>query len=101
MNVFTVDKERISFENLIERINQLETDITRLKAKILTESQADKYLDLNCASTFLGMSQRSFYRILERGEIGFTRIGKNRKVLISDLKAYLDKRAIAAQESIL
>jgi excisionase family DNA binding protein len=47
------------------------------------------------------MSQRSFYRILERGEIGFTRIGKNRKVLISDLKAYLDKRAIAAQESIL
>jgi hypothetical protein len=101
MNVFTVDKERISFENLIERINQLETDITRLKAKILTESQGDKYLDLNCASNYLGLSQRSFYRVLERGELGFARIGKNRKVLLSDLDAYIEKRKIAAQESIL
>lgn len=101
MNVFTVDKERISFENLIERINQLETDITRLNAKILTESQGDKYLDLNCASNYLGLSQRSFYRVLERGELGFARIGKNRKVLLSDLDAYIEKRKIAAQESIL
>ena len=101
MNVFTVDKERINHEKLIERINQLENEVARLKETMHVVSQEDKYLDLNCASNYLGLSQRSFYRVLERGELGFARIGKNRKVLLSDLDAYIEKRKIAAQESIL
>lgn len=101
MSFLINDSQSNNHENLVARINQLENEIFRLKENMHVENLRNRYLDINCASNYLGISPRSFYRIMERGELGYTMVGKHRKFLLTELDAYIQKQSTSALGSIL
>lgn len=101
MNFLTNDNQSNSHEKLVARINQLENEIFKLKENIQVENLRNRYLDINCASNYLGISPRSFYRIMERGELGYTMVGKHRKFLVTELDEYIKRQSTTAFGSIL
>jgi excisionase family DNA binding protein len=101
MSFLENDNESNGQEILVARINQLEGEISKLKESLQVVSIREQYLDINGASNYLGVSPRSFYRILERGELSFTIIGRCKKILVSELEDYIEKRKTAALGSIL
>lgn len=101
MNFLTNDNQSSSHEKLVARINQLENEIFKLKENIQVDNLRNRYLDINCASNYLGISPRSFYRIMERGELGYTMVGKHRKFLVTELDEYIKRQSSTALGSIL
>ncbi|MCX8485620.1 MAG: helix-turn-helix domain-containing protein [Crocinitomicaceae bacterium] len=101
MSFLDNDNESNSQEKLVARINQLESEIAKLKESLHLGKLREQYLDLKGASNYLGVSPRSLYRIMIEGELSYAIIGRRKKILVSELEEYVDKRKTAALGSIL
>lgn len=101
MSFLDNDNESNSQEKLVARINQLESEISKLKESLQLGKLREQYLDLKGASNYLGVSPRSLFRIMIEGELSYTIIGRRKKILVSELEEYIDKRKTAALGSIL
>jgi len=90
-----------SYEQLHKRIMQLESRVEKLIESTLEPQQKEMYLDVISASKFLGISRVGIYRLMKKGELGFTHIGQQRRVLVSELNKYTQKKKVNALPSIL
>lgn len=89
------------YETIVEKVSQLEKEIEKLKVQNQTIPEKDRYMDMKNACMLLGISRASIYRIMERGELSYTNIGKQRRMLISDLMKYSENKRKEALGSIL
>ncbi|MFM1829023.1 MAG: Helix-turn-helix domain [Bacteroidota bacterium] len=92
---------KTDYESLLNRVSLLEHEITKLIELSQVVPEKDRYMDMKNASALLGISRASIYRIMQRGEMGYTNIGRQRRVLISDLMKYSDKKRKSPLGSIL
>jgi excisionase family DNA binding protein len=53
---------------------------------------ADKLLPVNEVADFLGTHRAFVYRLMASGELPYTLIGTRRRVRMSDVQAYVDRR---------
>jgi excisionase family DNA binding protein len=90
-----------SYEQLHKRIMQLESRVEKLIESTLEPQQKEMYLDVISASKFLGISRVGIYRLMKKGELGFTHIGQQRRILVSELNKYTQKKKVNALPSIL
>lgn len=89
------------YETIIKKVSLLEKEIEKLKVQHRIVPERDRYLDIRNASQLLGISRASFYRIIKRGELGYTTIGRQRRILFSELLKYTEKKRKKALNSII
>ncbi len=89
-------------------IKSLEDRITKLEAKInkLTELQKEppkemKYLDVLEAGKFLGLCRAQVYKLMDKGHLPYTYVGRNRRLILADILKYCEKNYIPAKKSII
>lgn len=89
-------------------IKSLEDRITKLEAKInkLTEIQKEppkemKYLDVLEAANFLGLCRAQVYKLMDKGHLPYTYVGRNRRLILADIVKYCEKNYIPAKKSII
>jgi len=68
--------------------------------KIVLATPIDKDLTTQEAAIYLGVSRPTLVKLLENGEIPFTRVGKHRRVRFTDLKAYRDMKYAERQRAL-
>ena len=93
-------KTEPNYRQLQKRIAQLESQVQKL-FELTQEPQKEKYMDVASACTFLGISRVGIYRLMRKGELGFTHIGQQRRILISELTKYINKNKVNALPTIL
>ena len=93
------DFPEIEIEETKERI-KVPLNALRLLAKILKETSKGKPISIvpvateittQAASELLGCSRPHLIKLLETGEIKFTKIGKHRRIIFQDLLDYKNK----------
>ena len=92
---------KVDYEKIIDKVSQLEKEVAKLKEMNNLIPDKERYMDIKNASAFLGISRANLYRIMERGEIGYTIIGRQRRLLIVDLEEYFERKRKQALDSIL
>lgn len=92
---------KADYEKIIDKVSQLEKEVEKLKEMNSPIPEIERYMDIKNASAFLGISRANLYRIMERGEIGYTIIGRQRRLLIVDLEEYFERKRKQALDSIL
>lgn len=92
---------KADYEKIIDKVSQLEKEVEMLKEMNSLIPEIERYMDIKNASAFLGISRANLYRIMERGELGYTIIGRQRRLLIVDLEEYFERKRKQALDSIL
>lgn len=92
---------KADYEKIIDKVSQLEKEVEMLKEMNSHIPEIERYMDIKNASAFLGISRANLYRIMERGELGYTIIGRQRRLLIVDLEEYFERKRKQALDSIL
>lgn len=92
---------KADYEKIIDKVSQLENEVAKLKEMNNLIPEKERYMDIKNACTLLGISRSNLYRIMERGELGYTLIGRQRRLLIVDLEEYFGKQRKEALDSIL
>ena len=90
-----------TYEQLHKRVMQLESQVEKLIEVSQQPQQKDRYLDVASTCIFLGISRVGLYRLMKKGDLGFTHIGQQRRILISELTKYTNKNKVNALPSIL
>ena len=93
------DYPEIEIEETSERI-KIPINALKLLAKILKETSQGKPISIvpiateittQAAAELLGCSRPHLVKLLERGEINFTKVGKHRRIKYEDVIAYKKK----------
>jgi excisionase family DNA binding protein len=92
---------KVDYEKIIDKVSQLENEVAKLKEMNSLIPEKERYMDIKNACILLGISRANLYRIMERGELGYTLIGRQRRLLIVDLEEYFEKQRKEALDSIL
>jgi excisionase family DNA binding protein len=95
------DKPKQSFQELQERICSLEKKLQQLSSTAHTSVNEERYMDVGTACRFLGTGRTSLYELMKSGKLAYTYIGKQRRVLISDVKKYVQRNYVPTKGSIL
>lgn len=62
---------------------------------------AQKYMDVANAVHVLGISRSSLYNLMREGKLSYVVVGKQRRLLVSDLETYTKGYYVPARPSIL
>ena len=92
---------KVDYEKIIDKVSQLEKEVAKLKEMNNLIPDKERYMDIKNVCALLGISRANLYRIMERGELGYTIIGRQRRLLIVDLEKYFEKKRKEALDSIL
>jgi excisionase family DNA binding protein len=80
---------------------EVENSISQLKEINHLVQEKDKYLDVSNSCRFLGVGRNTIYALMREGKIAYTTLGRQRRILISDLKKYANSNYIQSKKSIL
>lgn len=94
-------KELPNLQELQAKINQLESKLNELYSKQNNPQKADQYLDIASACQYLGMGRTTLYDIMNKGLLAYTYIGRQRRVLLSDIKKYINSKYVATKPTLL
>jgi excisionase family DNA binding protein len=87
---------------LQEKLQQLEKSLNQLTAQLTTElKQDDKYLDVANACRVLGCGKTLIYELMYSGQLAYTQVGRQRRLLLSDIRKYGMKNYCPTKPSIL
>lgn len=89
-----------SLEELQQRVHSLEQKLQQISSKPSPQS-LEQYLDIAAACAYLGMGRTTLYEIMNKGLIAYTYVGRQRRVLLSDIKKYVQSTYVAVKPSIL
>ena len=60
-----------------------------------------KYLDIASAANFLGLSRAQLYIMMRDGKLPYTHVGRQRRLIMSDIVSYVKKGYQPARKSII
>jgi excisionase family DNA binding protein len=90
------------FLELQEKLQQLEKRLNQLMAKVTNEVRDDdRYLDVATACRVLECGRTLIYELMNKGEIAYTQVGRQRRILLSDIRKYGKKNYCPTKPSIL
>lgn len=70
------------------------------RGQAITVAPHDTVLTTQEAADLLGISRPTFVKILERGEVAYTKPGRHRRVLLSDVLAYQRRSSEATRRGL-
>jgi excisionase family DNA binding protein len=88
-------------ECLQSRLQELENSVSRILEINQFIPEKDKYLDVSNSCRFLGIGRNTIYALMREGKISYTVLGRQRRILISELKKYAKSNFIQSKKSIL
>ncbi|WP_296684242.1 helix-turn-helix domain-containing protein [Flavobacterium sp.] len=92
-------KEQISL--LRTQLQNLENSVAQLLDQNNLIPEKDKYLDITSACHFLGIGRNTIYALMREGKISYTILGRQRRMLISELKRYAKVNLIHSKKSLV
>jgi excisionase family DNA binding protein len=88
-------------QELQDRLDQVEKTLNQLVTVVREPAKEDRYMDLMGACRFLECGKTLIYELMNAGELAYTQVGRQRRILLSDLHKYAKKNYNQAKPSIL
>lgn len=88
-------------QELESRLEKVEKKLTHLVTVVREPGKEDRYMDLIGACRFLECGKTLIYQLMNSGELAYTQVGRQRRILLSDLRKYANKNYNQAKPSIL
>lgn len=79
----------------MERLVRLERKVRDLTKDKSTTEKEIKFLDISRACAYLGISRTSLYTLMRTGALPYTMVGKQRRLIMTDLTRYLESNYLA------
>ena len=98
MGLFNESNSVPSIEELCTRLQDVEQQLQQLQNNKQVIKQPDQYLDITSTCQYLGMGRTTLYDIMGKGLLAYTYIGRQRRVLLSDIKNYINSNYVAAKK---
>lgn len=98
MGLFNESNSVPSIEELCTRLQDVEQQLQQLQNNKQVIKQPDQYLDITSTCQYLGMGRTTLYDIMGKGLLAYTYIGRQRRVLLSDIKNYINSTYVAAKK---
>lgn len=86
---------------LNEKLYQIERRVNQLMAQVASQSDDDRYLDVASACRVLECGKTLIYELMYSGQLAYTQIGRQRRILLSDLREYGKKNYKPTKPTIL
>lgn len=90
-----------NIRELSARLEALEKQLHELEHRNADPVVATKYVDVTNAAHLLGIGRSSLYNLMREGKLSYVIVGRQRRLLVSDLENYLDGQYVPAKPSIL
>jgi excisionase family DNA binding protein len=90
-----------SIKTLEERLTKVERILSQLADEVKEPKKEMKYLDVANAAKILGLSRAQMYILMRDGVLPYTHIGRQRRLILSDLVNYVKKGYKPARKSII
>jgi excisionase family DNA binding protein len=84
-----------------EKIESSNNETRQIKLKPIEDLKAKPYLSINEASALLGISRRTMYRMINRGEINIGKAGKRTIIRITDIEKLFELPVKIEKEPII
>ena len=92
----TVDPAR--FNALVMEVRKMKNELAELKESRRSVFEELEYLDVVQAADFLGVSKRTFYRMLRESKIPYTTVRRQKRFLLKDLERAVRKNYVPADK---
>ena len=83
------------------RLEALEKRLAELAKQSAAAPPAAKYMDVSNAARMLGIGRSSLYNLMREGRLSYVVVGRQRRLLVSDLEKYAEGHYVPARPSIL
>ena len=92
----TVDPAR--FNALVMEVRKMKNELAELKESRRSVFEEMENLNVVQAADFLGVSKRTFYRILSESKIPYTTVRRQKRFLLKDLERAVRKNYVPADK---
>ena len=97
----TNSKESSRIKTLEQRLAKVERILNQLSEEVKEPKKEMKYLDVASAAKILGLSRAQIYILMRDRKLPYTHVGRQRRLILSDLDSYVKKGYQPARKSII
>lgn len=94
-------QDPVNIHELVSKINSLEHKLNELYQMQSNPKKVDQYLDIASTCQYLGMGRTTLYDLMNKGLLAYCYVGRQRRVLLSDIKKYVNSNYVATKPRIL
>ena len=94
-------KESSRIKTLEERLAKVERILSQLSVEVKEPKKELKYLDVASAAKMLGLCRAQLYILMREGKLPYTHVGRQRRLILSDIDNYVKKGYQPARKSII
>jgi excisionase family DNA binding protein len=84
-----------------ERLAKVERILSQLAEEVKEPKKEMKYLDVATAGKMLGLCRAQMYILMRDGKLPYTHVGRQRRLILSDLVNFVEKGYKPARKSII
>lgn len=85
----TQQPSKREWDRLLGRLAEVEMRLKELNEKIKVPRPKEVMLSLNEASAYLSVGRTTLYKFMDEGQLGYVKIGGNRRIMLSELDRFL------------
>jgi excisionase family DNA binding protein len=93
--------DELKIQELQERLERVERKLNELTEVTKEPNGEERYLDVGNACRYLNCGRTLIYELMKSGHLAYTQVGRQRRILLSDLVKYGQSNYKSALPSIL
>ncbi len=97
----TETNESTIIKKLEERLAKVERILSQLSEEVNEPKKEMKYLDVATAGKMLGLCRAQMYILMRDGKLPYTHVGRQRRLILSDLVNFVKKGYKPTRNSII
>ena len=97
----TETNESTIIKKLEERLSKVERLLNQLSEEVNEPKKEMKYLDVATAGKMLGLCRAQMYILMRDGKLPYTHVGRQRRLILSDLVNFVKKGYKPTRNSII
>lgn len=97
----TETNESTIIKKLEERLSKVERILSQLSKEVNEPKKEMKYLDVATAGKMLGLCRAQMYILMRDGKLPYTHVGRQRRLILSDLVNFVKKGYKPTRNSII